>query len=229
MLKYLCITKEMTKHVAKNYVKYKKEQRVKFLAELIKKLLKQSKKSPITYQNMEELWLNCLEKERKEAFKEMGEDLEKYIEEIQIKDLGGKIKKFKKTNLVIGKGGSSNLFLGVELSESGNQIKFLAIKYFNVEFIDRGLNEGFFLSEKHNKKITNLICHGYLINKNPSYKINEEQYIQVIEFIDGFDLEYYIKKESFLTESKAKEIFYKIVKILNNLDISHRDLKPSNM
>jgi serine/threonine protein kinase len=224
-MKILVRKKNVSQDVTKNYVKYGKEKRGVFLETLIFALLEHSKKNFECYDNMKEFWSNCLKKERKGEYKETGEELEKFIEEIQLKSMKGEIKKFKKTKFTIGRGGTSSLFLGIECTGE-SEFKFLAIKYFKLEYNERAIKEGFFLTEKSNAKITNLLCHGFLFEKNNYY---DQSYVQVMEYIDGYDLEYFIRKNRKFNEKKAKEIIKKIVKILKSLDIAHRDLKPANM
>ena len=62
----------------------------------------------------------------------------------------------------------------------------------------------------------------------------EEYYIQyiILDYIPNKDLLYHIKKLKGLNENKTKQIFYKIVKIveeIHNHGICHRDLKLENI
>lgn len=73
--------------------------------------------------------------------------------------------------------------------------------------------------------------HKNIIKYINSYSYNNNFYM-VMQYAEGGELGSYVQSEVWLTEERAKQIFYQIVeaiKLMHSKNVIHRDLKPNNI
>ena len=131
-----------------------------------------------------------------------------------------------------------NLKIGEELGHGGMGVVYLAehitlgkkfaIKSLNVKFTDNPNFEKRFFQEAQNQAT---LTHPNIVQV-VDYQEEQGQYFIVMEFVDGEDLDNFIRRKGRLSEKEALAILKGILKGLgfaHRQGMIHRDIKPSNI
>ncbi|BCE02264.1 serine/threonine-protein kinase [Marinicellulosiphila megalodicopiae] len=134
-----------------------------------------------------------------------------------------------KLSEIIGRGLSGKTYLATQPSLNRN----VAIKFYdsplnknNPSLKKKFKREAFLLASTQHPSIPYVITHGDVITDN-----NSIPYI-VMEYIEGHDLEKYIKEKGRLEQQEVIPIAIQILDALSSIhlkEIIHRDIKPSNI
>ena len=190
------------------------------------------------FENFKALVIRWVKKEKMQEeqmqsiFEKFNPFLESIFPEEQITKNGTFLSKnyliFKKK---IGEGGTAGISIGIDISDIENPLVITLKRFKKSESIEKTLegrifSESNFLKNQIHDYISQLIFDG--IDKNGNYT-------QIFKYIDGVDLEQYIKRDPsiYINFDKIKSLFSRILEILIQLQethrLSHRDLKPSNL
>lgn len=132
---------------------------------------------------------------------------------------------------LLGKGGFSEVYLAYDLE----RLKFTACKLHTIlPHWDNLTKNNYLKYTLREITVFNKLNHPHIVEYYESFQLENGSLFTILEYCEGKDLDYYLKRNGRYAEKEAKNIIKQIISALEYLDqqnpkIIHYDIKPQNI